>query len=62
MTVRKPFEAHTLSTADVAQLMGWSQSNVRRLVASGQLPHIKVHKRYRFNREDVLNWALAADL
>ena len=46
-----------LTTADVARLFGVSAGTVIRWVQDGNLPTSEVNSQYRFNREELLEWA-----
>lgn len=46
-----------LTTANVAKLFGVSIGTVMRWVQDGSLPASEVDAPYRFNREELLEWA-----
>jgi len=49
-------EPLTLSLPDVSRFTGISQHHLRLLAKSGQLPHIRVGRLYRFRRETIETW------
>lgn len=44
-----------LSTEQAAQFLGVDQQTIRREARSGRLPTLKVGRKYRFRRHDLLN-------
>ena len=48
-----------LTVRQAARLLGLSQRTVYRMVVRGELPAYQVHDEYRFNRTELLEWALA---
>jgi PTS system nitrogen regulatory IIA component len=48
-----------LNSKQVAEMLGISDGTVRELAHQGKLPHLGVQGRLRFNRQVVLEWALA---
>ena len=49
-------EPLTLSLPDVSRFTGISQYHLRFLAKTGQLPHIRVGRLYRFRRETIEAW------
>lgn len=47
-------KSHNLTTADVAELLGYDIQHIRRLAASGSLPAVKRRRQWFFNKADVL--------
>jgi excisionase family DNA binding protein len=45
-----------LKTAEVAKLLNVSQSTIRKWVHYGFIPHAKLGRCVRFNREDIERW------
>jgi PTS system nitrogen regulatory IIA component len=48
-----------LSATEVAGLLGMPEKEVRASAHAGKLPHVEAQGRLRFNRQAVLEWALA---
>lgn len=45
-----------LNVGDVAELLGVSKATVNKLMKDHGMPHLKVGKLVRFNREAVIAW------
>ena len=45
-----------LSTAEAAELLGYSEYHVRELAKKKQIPALRVRRRWRFPRERILEW------
>ena len=52
-------ESMELNSNEVAALLGTSESEVRQWAHAGKLPHLEAQGRLRFNRQAILEWALA---
>jgi nitrogen PTS system EIIA component len=48
-----------LTVRQVATLLELSERTIHRMVDRGELPAYRVHDQYRFNRTELLEWALA---
>jgi excisionase family DNA binding protein len=48
-----------LNVAEVAELLGVKECYIRRLVAEHRIPHHKLGKYLRFDRDEVLDWMAA---
>ena len=48
-----------LTVRDVVRLLDVTEDDLFRMVAEKKLPACKVHGQYRFNRDDVIEWAIA---
>jgi len=48
-----------LNSSEVGHLLQLEESEVREWARAGKLPHVHSQGRYRFNRQAVLEWALA---
>ena len=48
-----------LTVRQAARLLDLSERTVHRMVARGELPAYQVHDQHRFNRTELLEWALA---
>lgn len=45
-----------LTVEDVATLLNVSEDTIKRWVSSGEIPYYRLHKQYRFSRDEVENW------
>jgi PTS system nitrogen regulatory IIA component len=48
-----------LTVRDVVRMLGVTENDLFRMVESAEIPVCKVHGQYRFNRDEVLEWATA---
>ena len=48
-----------LSVQDVARFLDISEKNLYRMIRHGEIPAQKIHDQYRFNRTELLEWAMA---
>jgi PTS system nitrogen regulatory IIA component len=48
-----------LTVRDVVRMLGVTEGDLFRMVESAEIPACKVHGQYRFNRDEVLEWATA---
>ena len=48
-----------LSVQDVARFLNLSEKTLYRMIGRGEIPARKVHDQYRFNRTELLEWAMA---
>ncbi len=48
-----------LTVRDVVRLLGVTEDDLFRMVESAEIPVCRVHGQYRFNRDEVLEWAAA---
>lgn len=51
-----------LTVRDVVRMLGIGEDDLFRMVEDAEIPACKVHGQYRFNRDEVLEWATARRL
>lgn len=53
-TPETPKDFKLITVGDVAKIFGLHPGSVRRLVASGKIPHIKIGRSVRFDRDELM--------
>ena len=48
-----------LTVRNVAEFLSVSEKTIYRMIQSGEIPAYRVHNQFRFNRTEVLEWAMA---
>ncbi|MBI5273910.1 MAG: PTS sugar transporter subunit IIA [Chlamydiales bacterium] len=51
-----------LKIPDVAQLLGVSETTIRRWLAEGKIPAYRLHHQYRFSRPEIENWMMSCKI
>ena len=48
-----------LKIKDVAELLGVSETTIRRWLAEGIIPAYRLNHQFRFSREEIQNWVMS---
>jgi PTS system nitrogen regulatory IIA component len=51
-----------ITVRDVAKFLSVSEKTVYRMIHRGEIPSLRIHDQYRFNRTELIEWAMARRL